>query len=41
VFANAFAGGFDGDGNLLDAAIQDNIRKQLAALQAWHAQLKG
>ncbi len=41
VFANAFAGGFDGDGNLLDATIQDNIRKQLAALQAWHAQLKG
>src|SRR5574343_1585824 len=40
VFANAFAGGFDGVGNLLDATIQDNIRKQLAALQAWHARLQ-
>lgn len=40
VFANAFAGGFDANGNLTDATIQDNIRKQLAALQAWHARLQ-
>jgi chromate reductase len=41
VFANAFSASFDGDGNLVDAAIQEKIRKQLAALQAWHRQLKG
>lgn len=40
VFANAFAGGFDANGNLTDSTIQDNIRKQLAALQAWHARLQ-
>ncbi|WP_144372411.1 NADPH-dependent FMN reductase [Vogesella urethralis] len=40
VFANAFAGGFDANGNLTDGTIQDNIRKQLAALQAWHARLQ-
>jgi len=40
VFANAFAGGFDANGNLTDDTIQDNIRKQLAALQAWHARLQ-
>lgn len=41
VFANAFTGGFDAEGNLLDVAVQDNIRKQLKALLAWHNQLKG
>ncbi|MNT95742.1 hypothetical protein D3C72_2376790 [compost metagenome] len=41
VFANAFSASFDSDGNLVDAAIQEKIRKQLAALQAWHRQLKG
>lgn len=41
VFANAFSASFDGDGNLVDAAIQEKIRLQLAALQAWHRQLKG
>jgi len=41
VFANAFTGGFDASGNLTDSTIQDNIRKQLVALQAWHARLQG
>lgn len=40
VFANAFAGAFDGDGNLIDEKIQGNINTQLAALIAWATQLK-
>lgn len=40
VFANAFAGGFDGDGNVIDEKIQSNIRAQVEALVAWASQLK-
>jgi chromate reductase len=40
VFANAFAGGFDGDGNVIDEKIQSNIRAQLEALIVWSKQLK-
>lgn len=40
VFANAFSASFDADGNLLDEQIQANIRKQLAALLAWHQRLQ-
>lgn len=41
VFANAFSGAFDADGNLQDEKIQANISKLLLALQAWQRQLKG
>lgn len=41
VFANAFAGGFDGDGNLKDEKIAQLITDQLQALAAWTAKLKG
>lgn len=40
VFCNAFAGTFDGDGNLTDARTQGLIAQQLAALQAWAAKLR-
>lgn len=40
VFANAFAGTFDGDGNLTDEKIQATIKAQLTALVDWAAQLK-
>lgn len=40
VFANAFAGTFDGDGNLTDEKIQKNINAQLTALVEWAKQLK-
>lgn len=40
VFANAFAGTFDGDGNLTDEKIQATVQTQLGALVAWAAQLK-
>jgi chromate reductase len=40
VFANAFAGGFDPDGNLTDAKITETIREQMKALAAWTAKLK-
>lgn len=40
VFANAFAGGFDADGNPTDPKIQDGIKAQLAALAAWSLQLR-
>lgn len=40
VFANAFTNSFDGDGNLVDAKIQDNIVAQLKALSVWTTQLK-
>ena len=41
VFANAFAGGFDADGNLTDEKIAANIAQQLAALAMWARRLKG
>jgi chromate reductase len=40
VFANAYAGGFDADGNLLDSTIQDNVRRQMAALRDWTLRLQ-
>lgn len=40
VFANAFAGTFDGDGNLIDEKIQGAIKTQLTALVSWATQLK-
>lgn len=40
VFANAFAGSFDADGNLTDEKIQGLVRQQLAALAAWSRQLR-
>ena len=40
VFANAFAGQFDADGNLIDPKIQDNVKSQLAGLAAWSQQLR-
>ncbi|CAM5219598.1 NADPH-dependent FMN reductase [Alishewanella longhuensis] len=39
VFANAFSGAFDHDGNLKDSKIQDNIKQQLSALAQWHTKL--
>ena len=39
VFANAFSGGFDTDGNLTDERIQGLINKQLQALLLWQQQL--
>jgi chromate reductase len=41
VFANAFSGAFDNDGDLTDDQIQANVRKLLAALLAWQQRLKG
>lgn len=35
VFANAFAGGFDAEGNLTDERLQGLVVQQLEALQAW------
>jgi len=40
VFANAFTGAFDTEGNLVDEKIQGNIKNQLIALKAWTEQLK-
>lgn len=40
VFANAFSGGFDSDGDLIDEKIQGLIVKQLHALQQWQLQLR-
>lgn len=40
VFANAFAGGFDADGNVLDDNIASLIARQMQALVAWTRQLK-
>lgn len=40
VFANAFTNAFDGDGNLIDSKIQENVRAQLHALVAWTQQLQ-
>ncbi|MDX1677874.1 NAD(P)H-dependent oxidoreductase [Arsukibacterium sp.] len=41
VFANAFSGAFDNDGDLIDQKIQANIRKLLAALLSWQQRLNG
>ncbi len=40
VFANAFAGTFDGDGNLIDEKIQGTIKTQLSALVNFATTLK-
>jgi len=40
VFANAYAGGFDADGNLTDPKIIETIGEQMKALAAWTAKLK-
>ena len=40
VFANAFTNSFDGEGNLVDAKIQENIVAQLKALVTWTTQLQ-
>lgn len=40
VFANAFSGAFDTEGNLTDEKIQGTIKTQLAALMVWAEQLK-
>jgi len=40
VFANAFAGAFDGDGNLIDEKLQSLVKAQLAALVDLANQLK-
>lgn len=40
VFANAFSGSFDTDGNLTDERIQGLVVKQLGALQKWIQQLQ-
>lgn len=39
VFSNAFAGGFDADGNLVDEKIAGLIRQQMEALAAWTRRL--
>jgi chromate reductase len=39
VFANAFSGSFDTDGNLTDERIQALVVKQVAALHKWQQQL--
>lgn len=41
VFANAFAGGFDSEGNLTDPKIIQSISDQLQALVVWTRKLKG
>lgn len=40
VFANAFAGGFDADGNVTDEKLAQKVAEQMAALKAWTEQLK-
>lgn len=39
VFANAFAGGFDGDGNVTDEKIKANLATQMDALNTWAQRL--
>ncbi|MBN8463431.1 MAG: NAD(P)H-dependent oxidoreductase [Dechloromonas sp.] len=41
VFSNAFAGGFDADGNLTDEKIATLIGSQMQALATWTRRLKG
>lgn len=40
VFVNAFANTFDGDGNLTEQKIKDNIQAQLVALKQWADKIK-
>jgi chromate reductase len=40
VFANAFAGAFDADGNLTDTKITETVAEQMKALAAWTVKLK-
>jgi len=40
VFANAYGGGFDADGNLMDLKITDTIVEQMKALADWATTLK-
>ena len=39
-FANAFAGGFDADGNLTDPALKLQLAAQMQALVAWMKRIK-
>jgi chromate reductase len=39
VFANAFAGAFDADGNLTDAKIAETVSEQMRALAAWTSKM--
>jgi len=39
VFANAFAGAFDADGNLTDARLQQLVAEQMQALLKWSARI--
>lgn len=41
VFANAFSGAFDADGNLTDERLLKLIAEQMQALAAWTRRLKG
>ena len=41
VFANAFAGGFDANGNVIDEKIKSNMAAQMLALKAWSLRLNG
>lgn len=40
VFANAYGGGFDAEGNLLDASVQQAIRSQMVALLEWTCRVR-
>ncbi len=40
VFANAFAGAFDADGNLTDARLQQLLADQMQALLKWSTQIR-
>lgn len=40
VFTNAFAGGFDAEGNLIDAKIIEMLAEQMRALAVWTERLK-
>ena len=40
-FSNAFAGGFDADGNLIDDSLKQQLATQMQALTALAAKLKG
>ncbi|MDY0161683.1 NADPH-dependent FMN reductase [Desulfobotulus sp.] len=40
VFCNAFAGGFDGEGNLVDERLQKQVVKLVDALRAWTLKLR-
>lgn len=41
VFSNAFAGGFDADGNLIDEKIAALIGSQMQALAEWTRRIRG